>query len=144
MKKVILIFLFLGTTQFSKAQESKREVYHIPNHENVEEAIGYSQAIKVGNTIYISGTVDGLHDDIETQVKTIYEYVHSTLSSYGANSSNVVKETVYTVDLDGFKKCIPIRKEFYKDGKYPTSTWVGVKELFIPKLKVEIEFIAVL
>lgn len=144
MKSFITITFCLALFQFSFGQQTKREVYHIPGHEKVENMVGFNQAIKVGNTIYISGTVDGLHKDMESQIKTIYKYVEETLKHFGASSSNIVKENVYTTNLEEFKKNIALRKAFYKKGKYPTSTWVEVKGLFIPVLKVEIEFIAVL
>lgn len=144
MKKILTTTFYLALIQFSLAQEIKREVYQIPGHEKVEDMIGFNQAIKVGNTIYISGTVDGLHDDMESQIKTIYKYVEETLKHYGASPSNIVKENVFTTNLEEFKKNFSLRKAFYTEGEYPTSTWVEVKGLFIPKLKVEIEFIAVL
>ncbi len=143
MKSNFLIVCSLLLVQFSFAQQVEREVYHIPGHENVENGIGYSHAIKVGKTLFIAGTVDGQHDDMENQIKTIYKYVEDTLEHYGASSADIVKENIYTTDLEEFKKNMGLRKSFYDEGKFPTSTWVQVERLFIPKLKVEIELIAV-
>ena len=136
--------IYFGILQFSFAQENKREEYHIPGHEDIENMIGFNQAIKVGNILYISGTVDGLHEDMESQIKTIYKYIEETLKNFNATSTNIVKENVFTTNLEEFKKHIELRKAFYKKDKFPTSTWVEVQKLFIPKLKVEIECIAVI
>ncbi len=144
MKKIYVIVLCLFVCEVVSAQKNKHEVYHIPGHEQVEESIGYSHAIKVGKTLYISGTVDGIHDDMASQINTIYQYVEETLKNYGATSANIVKENIFTTNLDEFKENMMARKEFYDDGSFPTSTWVQVERLFIPKLKVEIEFVAVL
>ena len=127
----------------TSAQKLEKDIFHIPGHENVEEYIGYNHAIKVGKTVYISGTVNGMTDDMESQLKAIYQRLNETLENYGITSENVVKEVIYTTSLDEFKTHIPLRKEFYK-GNYPTSTWVQVDRLFIPKLTVEIELVAVL
>nr|WP_298994888.1 RidA family protein [uncultured Allomuricauda sp.] len=143
MKASYLLIGSILLAQLSFSQQVERKVYHIPGHENVENGIGYSHAIKVGKTLFIAGTVDGQHDDMEAQIKTIYKYVEDTLKHYGASTADIVKENIYTTDLDEFKKNMGLRKSFYKEGKFPTSTWVQVERLFIPKLKVEIELIAV-
>ncbi len=140
----ITVFIYFLMFQPSFAQDKNREVYRIPGHENVENMIGFNQAIKVGNTLYISGTVDGLHEDMESQITTIYKYVEETLKNFDATSVNIVKENVFTTNLEEFKKHIALRKKFYNENQFPTSTWVEVKSLFIPKLKVEIEFVAVI
>lgn len=136
----LIVLLFAGYATISNGQQ--RNEYHIPGHEEVEKGIGYTHAVQVGKTLFISGTVDGIHDDMKSQMETIYKYVNETLDNYGINTSAIVKEIIYTTDIDGFKAQIPVRKAFYKDGAFPTSTWVQVERLFIPKLKVEMEFIA--
>lgn len=128
---------------FASAQKLEKDIFHIPGHENVEEYIGYNHAVKVGKTVYISGTVNGMTEDMESQLKAIYQRLNETLENYGITTENVVKEVIYTTNLDEFKTHIPLRKEFYK-GNYPTATWVQVDRLFIPKLTVEIELVAVL
>ncbi|MEL7123140.1 MAG: Rid family hydrolase [Bacteroidota bacterium] len=142
MKKITVSMLMLFSV-ITSAQKLKKDIFHIPGHENVEEYIGYNHAVKVGKTVYISGTVNGMTDDMESQLKAIYQRLNETLENYGITTENVVKEVIYTTNLDEFKTYIPLRKEFYK-GNYPTATWVQVDRLFIPKLTVEIELVAVL
>lgn len=143
MKKIILVLIVLCSISVS-AQKIKKEIFHIPGHEQVEDYIGYNHAIKVGKTVYISGTVNGMTDDMESQLKAIYKRLDETLKHYGITSQNVVREVVYTTNLEEFKKHIPMRKKFYKGGSYPTSSWVQVDRLFIPKLTVEIELMAII
>ncbi len=143
MKKIIYSLVILSSLTLS-GQDLEKEIFHIPGHENVESYIGYNHAMKIGNTVYISGTVNGMTDDMESQLKAIYKRLNETLEHYGMTSKNVVKEVVYTTNLDEFKTFIPLRKTFYKDGAYPTASWVQVDRLFIPKLTVEIELVAIL
>ena len=142
MKKsfLILTVLFLSTIcTFGQ----NREEFHLPDHEQVEDMIGYTHAVKIGSTLYISGTVDGRGEDMKSQMTKIYQSVDKTLQNYGVTSSAIVKENIYTTDLESFKEQIPLRKGFYKEGIYPTSTWVQVERLFIPQLLVEMEFMAI-
>ena len=72
-----------------------------------EEQYGYSQAVKVGDTIYISGQVS--HDDdgnilgegeMEVQMRAAYANVVKLLEQYGASIENVVDEIVFVTDID--------------------------------------------
>ena len=107
-----------------------------------EQQIGYSQAIRAGHTIYISGTVGanekGFPPEIESQMRLAYAAIQKTMSHYGAGFSNVVKERIYTTDMDGLKKCQETRKKIYGDW-LPAATWVEVKRLYEPDAKLEIE-----
>ena len=115
---------------------------------NAPKAIGpYSQAIKVGNFIYISGqialTKDGefLDSDIKTQTRQVCENLKAVLEASGAKLENVIKTTIFLDDINNFSKVNEVYKEYFKHK--PARSTVGVKEL--PKgAKVEIECIACL
>lgn len=110
-------------------------------NKTLEDQLGYTQAIKTGNTIYISGTTaSGYYGE---QVQEIMSSIKNDLSKYGATLQNVVKQTIYTTDLDSFMVNKVIMKSFY-NGDYPTSTVVEVKKLLLPQFKVSIEVVAVL
>ena len=64
------------------------------------------------------------------------------LKAYGASSKDVVKETLYTTDIEAMKKQTDARREFYK-GDFPAATWVQVSRLYEQEAKVEIELVAV-
>ena len=106
-----------------------------------EDQIGYSQAIKVGNTIYVSGSVGwGKMDDA---LKLAYDEIDKTLKNYNASFANVVKENLYTTALDSVIKYKDIRRKYYIND-FPAATWIEVKRLYDPALVVEVEVIAVL
>ncbi|MEM9363185.1 MAG: hypothetical protein AAGA43_11145, partial [Bacteroidota bacterium] len=62
MKNITVSMLMLFSI-ITSAQKLEKDIFHIPGHENVEEYIGYNHAVKVGKTVYISGTVNGMTDD---------------------------------------------------------------------------------
>jgi len=105
-----------------------------------EEEIGYAQAVKVGSTIYVSGSV-GEGKDMRTQLRQAYEAIGKSLAKYGATFQNVVKENIFATDLDEMIKHKDVRRDFYK-GDWPTASWVGVKRLYVPALLVQVDVIA--
>lgn len=115
----------------------QKEKFHF-NKEGEDNA-GYAQAVKVGNTLYISGTVAS--GDMPAQLGKIYDRLGQTLKHYGASFSNVVKETLYTTDIEEVKKHAAIRKKYYGND-WPAATWVQISRLYMPTAQVEIELIA--
>ena len=100
---------------------------------------GYAQAIKVDNVIYISGTV--ARDVTPEGIKRVYENLERTLKHYGAGFQNVVKENLYTTDIEAMKRYNDTRKAFYKND-FPAATWIQVPRLFMADARLEIELIA--
>ena len=105
-----------------------------------EDEVGYTQAVKVGSTIYISGSV-GEGKDLRTQLRQAYESIGKSLAKYGATFQNVVKENIFATDLDEMIKHKEVRRDFYK-GDWPAASWAGVKRLYVPALLVQVEVIA--
>jgi len=108
-------------------------------NEKIEIQIGYCQAVRTGNLLYISGTVG--QGEMPAAVQSTYEHLGETLKQNGLAFANVVKENVYTTDLEAFEKTSDVRKRFY-GGNLPAATWVEIKQLFAPQLVVEIELVA--
>src|SRR5690349_3067010 len=88
---VFFIFAAIGSAENTHA-DIKKEKFN--DSKSVEDEIGYTQAVKVGKTLYISGTVG--EGDLPAQIKSIYEDINKVLSKYGATFQNVVKENVFT------------------------------------------------
>ena len=105
----------------------------------VHRGAGYAQAVLVDNVLYISGTVAS--GDMAAQLKGAYTGIERTLKAYGATFQNVVKENLYTTDIEAVKSNNEIRKAFYK-GDYPAATWVQISRLFMQQALVEVEVIA--
>jgi 2-iminobutanoate/2-iminopropanoate deaminase len=105
-----------------------------------EDDVGYAQAVKVGSTIYVSGSV-GEGKDMPAQLRQAYESIGKSLAKYGATFQNVVKENIYATNLDEMIKHKGVRRDFYK-GDWPAASWMEVKRLYVPTLLVQVEVIA--
>ncbi|RIK92341.1 MAG: RidA family protein [Proteobacteria bacterium] len=123
----------------------KGSAYHI---RALEHQFHYSQAVKSNGRLYISGTVswdmesNPLHaGDMRGQVSAAYQELEKTLLENGADFSNVVKETVYTTNIEALAEANDIRMKFYEGVDPPAATWVEVRRLLHPDFLVEIELI---
>ncbi|WP_428897629.1 2-iminobutanoate/2-iminopropanoate deaminase [Parelusimicrobium proximum] len=116
---------------------------------NAPKAIGpYSQAVEVGGTVYLSGCIpldpvtgDVVGGDVKTQTDRIFRNLEGILKEAGLTLDNVVKTTVYMVDLTYFAEMNEVYGKFFKE-KHPGRTTVQVSALPKGSL-VEIEAIAV-
>lgn len=104
-----------------------------------ETDIGYSGVVRDGNTLHISG-VPCKGKDMQEAVRACYASLTGILQHYGADSSQVVKETAFTTDMEALKKAIPERKAFFADGRYPAASWVQVSGLFDSAYMLEVEW----
>lgn len=110
-------------------------------------AIGpYSQGIKVGDMIYMSGAIpldaDGNFVDggIEEQARQVFKNLRAVLGAAGAELSNVVKATVFLQDLNDFAALNAVYADEFGDHK-PARSTIQVARLPMDA-KVEIEVIA--
>ena len=128
-----------------------------------EDVYGYAQALKVGNTIYVSGQIghddegnlvgpapvddDGNildHSNMEVQMRQAYENAKKVLSYYGATLDNVVEEVLYVTNMDAaFAVAGPVRKEAYGSEKPEvSSTLLVTPRLAFPPQLIEIKLVA--
>lgn len=135
---LLIVSLLISHALDAQTTTLKKEKFHL--HEKGENEWGYAQAVKVGNTIYISGTVAG--GDTPQALDKIYQNLQKTLAHYNADFSHVVKENLYTVDIDAVKAHHKVRKNYYKED-FPASTWVQIDRLFEKGINIEIDIIAV-
>jgi reactive intermediate/imine deaminase len=113
-------------------------------------AIGvYSQAVRVGNTIWVSGqipldpkTKELVSPEIEPQVRQVFENLKAIVSAAGAGFDDVVKATVFLVDLSHFALVNKVMAEYFRE-PYPARAAIGVASL--PRgAQVEVECIVAL
>ena len=109
-------------------------------------AIGpYSQAVRVGQFVFISGGLDpqtgALRDGLDAQTKQSLDNMGAILNSIGLDYSHVVKTTVFLKDLDDFARVNELYGNVFKDAA-PARSCVEVSRL-PKKALVEIECIAV-
>jgi 2-iminobutanoate/2-iminopropanoate deaminase len=136
MKTVSLLSF---TLLLAACASHKPVAYHAGPWEN---EIGYSQAIRIGRTLHVAGTVgadaSGFPKDVESQLKLAYASIEATLAAHGATLGQVTRERVFTLDIEALKKCQETRKAIYK-GHLPAATWVEVRRLYAPEALLEIE-----
>jgi len=110
-------------------------------------AIGpYSQAMQVGDMLYTSGQIaltptgEMVNEDIHDQAHQVLKNLGEVLAAADATYSDVIKTTIFLVDMDDFLAVNTVYAEYFGDHK-PARSTVAVKTL--PKnAKVEIECIA--
>ena len=135
---VISIFL-VNTNITAQDNDIKKEKWHWGNALQQDTSAGYVQVVKVENVLYISGAV--AREVTPDGITRVYQSRERSLKSFGATFQNVVKENLYTTDMEAMKRYNDARKAFYK-GDFPAATWMGVSRLFMADAKLEVELIA--
>lgn len=116
-----------------------KEKWHWNNPAKQDTSAGYAQVIKIGNVVYVSGTV--ALEVTPEGIERVYRGLEASLKSVGATFEHVVKENLYTTDIEAMKQHNEVRKRFYK-GDFPAATWVQVARLYMPEAQLEVELIA--
>ncbi|MEV0265405.1 RidA family protein [Streptomyces sp. NPDC050617] len=119
------------------------------NHDMPAESdFGYSQAIKSGDLIHVSGqvSVDEAGEfrhahDFAAQLELTYTNMDKVLAHYGATRNQIVSQTLYVVNLQQNAEATIAGNPKYYGGHRPVSTVVGVSELTFPGQVIEISFI---
>ncbi len=137
MKALICVIPLLLIGCSSSEQIVERKHYHL-----WEKDIGYSQVVQVNNTLYISG-ITSERTGFSQQLDDVYSSLKNILSDYNVTTDSIVKEVIYTTDMEKLQAAISVRKKHF-NGLYPSSSWVEVNRLFSPDHMVEIELVVVL
>ena len=117
---------------------------------NAPQAIGpYSQAVKAGNLMFISGqipldpeTADLVSQSIEDQAKQVLENVKSICEAAGCSLDDIVKISIFLTDLSNFAVVNDMMKEYFSE-PYPARATVEVSGLPLG-VNVEIEAIVLI
>jgi enamine deaminase RidA (YjgF/YER057c/UK114 family) len=115
-----------------------------------ESGYGYSQAVKVNDTIYVSGQVDHDEtgkilnpDDMEGQMRQAYANVGRVLAHFGATMENVVDEILFVVDMESAMKARGrLKDEVFGQSILPAATIVQIQRLALTGFMVEIRIVA--
>ena len=111
----------------------------------VEQAYGYSHAVRIGDDIKISGAVSMDDEgnptavgDIEQQMKNVYSDLGQILNHYGCTFEDVIVENVFTTEMAKFMEVASYRSSIYTK-QFPTGSWLEVRGLALPEFMIEIE-----
>lgn len=110
-----------------------REIIHTPN---APEAIGtYSQAVKVGDVVYLSGqiplvpeTMTVVEGDFSTQVRRVFDNLTAVAEAAGGSLQDIVKLNIFLTDLSYFGTVNEIMADYFEQ-PYPARAAIGVASL---------------
>jgi len=127
---------------------AKREIIIPKGMESLVDKFHYAPAVKVENTLYISGQL-GRDENLqviegaEAQYTQAFENLKAVLAAAGATLENVVDLVTYHTDMRDIMRFLEVKNRYFtKD--YPAWTAIGVSALSMPGLLVEIKATAVL
>lgn len=105
----------------------------------------YTDAVRYGDLLFVSGVAPLDENsrlvgegDVVMQTRQVFLNMKKILEAAGAGFEKVLKVTVYLTDVADRTKINPVRQEFFGTSR-PASTLIGVSELAITGMKVEIE-----
>ena len=104
--------------------------------EKAPAAIGtYSQAVKIGNTVYLSGqialnpeTMEMVEGDISNRIHRVFQNIEAVCQAAGGTLQDIAKLNIYLTDLANFATVNEIMAEYFQQ-PYPARAAVGVAEL---------------
>jgi 2-iminobutanoate/2-iminopropanoate deaminase len=108
----------------------------------------YTDAVQVGELLFVSGCipvdsggrlVGG--DDVVHQAQQVFANVGAVLAAAGADFSDVVKVTVYLIDIEDRPRINPVRQQAFGAAR-PASTLVEVSRLALPGARLEVDAVA--
>jgi len=114
----------------------KRLDRHVIQTERAPAAIGtYSQAIRVGDTVYVSGQIpldpasgELVSGEIRAQIQQVFANLKAVAEAAGTDLARAVKVTVYLTDLGNFPLVNEIMAEFFPE-PFPARAAIGVASL---------------
>lgn len=103
---------------------------------NAPEAIGtYSQAVKVGDTVYLSGqipldpnTMEMVNNSIEDEIHQVFKNLTAVANASGGDLSDIAKLNIFLTDLSNFATVNDIMAQYFTQ-PYPARAAIGVAQL---------------
>jgi reactive intermediate/imine deaminase len=118
--------------EYFTGEKMKKEIIQT---EKAPAAIGtYSQAVKVGKTVYLSGQIGldpvsmELADSVNSQLKQMFLNLRAVSEAAGGSLGDVVKLNIYLTDLSNFALVNEVMAEYFQQ-PYPARAAVGVSQL---------------
>ena len=110
-----------------------------------EPIIGFSRAVRVGNSVHVSGTgpVGADSEDAAGQTRRIFAIAEKALAEAGASFNDVVRTRMYLTHTEDWEAIGRVHGEFFGDIR-PAATMVVVAALLNPAWRIEMEFDAII
>ena len=115
-----------------------------------EDVIGFSRAVRVGDLVFVSGTVAWGADgklvgagDVYAQAKQTLANIEGYLREVGATLRDVVRTRIYLTDMGRWREVARAHREAFGDVR-PASSMLEISRLAEPEMLVEIEAVAIL
>lgn len=131
-----------------KTKTEQADYFHL--RPELEKMYGFTQAVRIGNTLKIGGviSIDAqgkplAKEDYLQQMKNCYSSIEKVLKHYGCTFDDVYLENIFTTSMADLQKNAAFRQEIYKN-HFPTGSWIGIRELGLPEVMIEIEIEALL
>ncbi len=129
--KVILFFIIFVTLTYLILYMKK-----IINTTNAPAPIGpYNQAVQVGDSVYVSGTIamdlaskQLIKTNIKEETKIVMEYLGAVLKEAGLTYDNIVKTTIFLADMNNFVHVNEVYSSYFK-GDYPARATIQADRL---------------
>ena len=122
----------------------------ISNGNPLENIIGFSRAVRVGNFISVGGTASRDREgktvgigDVSAQTKQCIEIIKEALEMAGSGLKDVVRTRTLLIDIKDWEKVAKVRSEYFKDIR-PVDTVVEVPRFINPEWLIEIEVDAII
>jgi enamine deaminase RidA (YjgF/YER057c/UK114 family) len=110
-----------------------------------EPIIGFSRAVRVGNSVHLAGTgpVGADEEDVETQARRIFAIAAEALEKAGSSLEHVVRTRMYLTRVEDWQAVGRVHGEYFVNIR-PAATMVVVAKLLNPAWRIEIEMDAVI
>lgn len=107
-----------------------------------EPMVGYSRAVRMGNLVFVAGTTANTPEaDAYTQTKEILQRIEAALRQVGAGLNDVVQTRMFVTDISQWEEYGRAHGEVFGAIR-PVTSMLEVKQLIDPRLKIEMEAIA--
>ena len=132
----------------SNEKQNKQTLINPKGTEFIYETMQFSQAVRVGNTVWISGQVGmsesgAVGDGIEEQARMAFQNLKKILAEAGGSLDDIVELVTYHTSMDDIRGFSKVKSKFITKN-YPAWTAVGVTALVLPSLLVEMKATAVI
>ena len=140
---VLIITMLNGCVTDSAETQLRQEHIALESTRDFAAEAGYSEAVRVGNTLWISGQVGFDAEGVTAQSRLAFENLERVLVEAGASLADIVELTSYHLSEEGFTAFMEVKAEYIK-APYPAWTAIEVESLLEPSLLIEVKAVAVI